>query len=92
MYSICRTSRYRKDLKTIAHDKKLVDEVGNVVALLSENDFPLPEKYQDHHLKGRFAEFRECHVRPNWLLVYKKTKEDLILALIRTGTHSEIFK
>jgi len=92
MYSIYRTSRYRKDLKSIAHEKKLVDEIGNVVALLSENDIPLPEKYQDHQLKGRFAEFRECHVRPNWLLVYKKTKEDLILALIRTGTHSEIFK
>jgi mRNA interferase YafQ len=92
MYSICSTSRYRKDLKSIAYDKKLVDEIGVVVALLSENDFSLPEKYKDHQLKGRFADFRECHVRPNWLLVYKKTKEELILALIRTGTHSELFK
>ena len=92
MYSIYRTSRYRKDLKTIANNKKLVDEIGVVVALLSENDTPLPEKYKDHQLKGRFVEFRECHVRPNWLLVYKKTKDDLILALIRTGTHSELFK
>jgi mRNA interferase YafQ len=92
MYSIYRTSRYRKDLKTIAYNKKLVDEIGVVVALLSENDTPLPEKYNDHQLKGRFVEFRECHIRPNWLLVYKKTKEDLILALIRTGTHSELFK
>jgi len=92
MYSIYRTSRYRKDLKAIAYNKKLVDEIGVAVALLSENDTPLPKKYDDHQLKGRFAEFRECHVRPNWLLVYKKTKEDLILALIRTGTHTELFK
>ncbi|MDR0206759.1 MAG: type II toxin-antitoxin system YafQ family toxin [Bacteroidales bacterium] len=92
MYSIYRTSRYRKDLKIIAYNKKLVDEIGVVVVLLSENDTPLPEKYKDHQLKGRFAEFRECHVRPNWLLVYKKNKEELILALIRTGTHAELFK
>ena len=92
MYSIYRTSKYRKDLKAIAYNKKLVDEIGVVVALLSENDTPLPEKYNDHQLKGRFVEFRECHVRPNWLLVYKKTKEDLILMLICTGTHAKLFK
>jgi mRNA interferase YafQ len=64
MYSIYRTSRYRKDLKRIAFDKKLVDEIGVIVGLLSDNDNPLPQKYSDHQLKGDYAEFRECHVRP----------------------------
>ena len=91
MYSIYRTSRYRKDLKTIAYDKKLIDEIGVIVALLSESDMPLPEKYKDHQLKGNHAEFRECHIRPDWLLIYKKTKKDLVLMLVRTGTHSDLF-
>ena len=91
MYSIYRTSRYRKDLKTIAYDKKLIDEIGVVVDLLSENDTPLLEKYKDHQLKGNYAEFRECHIRPDWLLIYKKTKKELILLLVRTGTHSDLF-
>ena len=91
MYEVAETNQYKKDLKRIASQPKLVKEINAVVRLLSENDIPLPEKYKYHQLRGQFAEFRECHVRPDWLLVYKKTKKELILLLVGTGTHSHIF-
>jgi mRNA interferase YafQ len=61
------------------------------VSLLSVSDTPLPKKYNDHALKGQYATYRECHIRPDWLLIYKKDKTDLILVLVRTGTHSQLF-
>ena len=76
MYEIFRSTRYRKDLKLIAYNKKLVDEIGIVIALLSENDTPLPKEYSDHPLKGKYAGYRECHIRPDWLLVYQKNKNE----------------
>jgi mRNA interferase YafQ len=91
MYEVAETNQYKKDLKRIASKPELVKAINFVVRLLAENDIPLPEKYKDHQLKGKFAEFRECHIYPDWLLVYKKTKKDLILLLIGTGTHSHIF-
>lgn len=53
---------------------------------------PLEEKYRDHALEGEYAGFRECHIQPDWLLVYKIVEERLILVLARTGTHSDVFK
>ena len=91
MYKITTTNRYEKDLKRITPHPELIDEIDTVVSLLSANDIPLPKKYHDHGLKGQYAAYRECHVRPNWLLVYKKDKTDLILVLVRTGTHSQLF-
>jgi mRNA interferase YafQ len=91
MYVIKYTSKYKKDYKRIKSDNTLKKKINEVVRLLSENDIPLPEKYNDHQLKGAFANFRECHIQPDWLLVYKKTQKDLILMLVRTGTHSDLF-
>ncbi|MDR2147883.1 MAG: type II toxin-antitoxin system YafQ family toxin [Tannerella sp.] len=92
MYKVKPTKKFRKDFKRIVSDKKLVDEISVVVDLLSANNNPLPEKYQDHQLKGKYAAYRECHVRPDWLLVYQKNKNELVLLLVRTNTHSEIFE
>jgi mRNA interferase YafQ len=91
MYQIKFTSKYKKDYKRIKTNTLLTQEINEVVFILSKNDAPLPEKYNDHPLKGEFSMFRECHIRPDWLLVYQKTKKDLILMLMRTGTHSHIF-
>ena len=91
MYKVKYTSKFKKDYKRIASDIAIKNDIINVVRLLSENDVPLPPKYKDHQLKGEYTEFRECHVRPDWLLVYKKTKKDLILLLVGTGTHSHLF-
>jgi len=91
MYKVKTTNQYKKDLKRVADNRNLVVEIENVVKLLANNDIPLPQKFRDHSLKGQFAEFRECHIRPDWLLVYKKDKNELVLLLIRTGTHAHIF-
>ena len=62
-----------------------------VIDLLSGSDKPLPEKYNDHKLLGEFAGYRECHIEPDWLLVYKKERRNLVLVLTRTGSHSDLF-
>jgi mRNA interferase YafQ len=91
MYRVRPTKPYKRDLKRISHKPEIIAEIDAVVALLSADDNPLPEKYQDHQLKGKYAAYRECHVRPEWLLVYQKNKNELILLLARTNTHSEVF-
>jgi mRNA interferase YafQ len=91
MYKLTNTNQYKKDLKRIASHPDLVKEINNVVRLLATDDTPLPEQYRDHPLKGKYAGFRECHIRPDWLLVYKKEKNELVLMLVRTGSHSYIF-
>jgi mRNA interferase YafQ len=91
MYQIKFTSKYKKDYRRIKSNTLLTEEINEAVSILSENDAPLPQKYNDLQLKGEFSMFRECHICPDWLLVYQKTKKDLILILMRTGTHSHIF-
>ena len=68
-------------------DVSLLEKV--IDTLLEEN--PLDEKYRDHALVGNYVGFRECHIRPDWLLIYKIEKERLVLTLTRTGSHSELF-
>ena len=92
MYKVTASSQYKKDLKRIASNPELVKEINAVIRLLSADDTPLPAKYKDHQLKGKKSENRECHIRPDWLLVYQKKKKELILLLINTGSHSHIFK
>ena len=55
------------------------------------NEQPLPEKYKDHALTGDWKGFRECHIQPDWLLIYKIQNDSLILTLSRTGSHSDLF-
>jgi mRNA interferase YafQ len=68
-------------------DVSLFDEV---VQLLVEQK-PLPEKYNDHALTGNWAGHRDCHILPDWLLIYRIDDESLILTATRTGTHSDLF-
>ena len=68
-------------------DKTLFEEIVYKLA----NDIPLERKYQDHDLHGDYEGARECHIKPDWLLVYVKTKDELTLILTRTGTHSDLF-
>ncbi|MCQ2395589.1 MAG: type II toxin-antitoxin system YafQ family toxin [Kiritimatiellae bacterium] len=84
------SSRYKKDLKRIANNPKLVSELTGVVATLS-CDIPLDEKYRDHPLNNNWDGFRDCHIRPDVVLIYQKY-EDVIkfLKLERVGSHSEL--
>lgn len=91
MLEIVLSNRFKKDLKLAQNrgfDCSLLNEVVDLLA----NEVPLPEKYRDHDLIGNFSGFRECHIKPNWLLIYKVEKEDLLLMLFRTGTHSDLFR
>ncbi|MCQ2413080.1 MAG: type II toxin-antitoxin system YafQ family toxin [Sphaerochaetaceae bacterium] len=68
-----------------------MDELWSVVKMLEERK-SLPPKYKDHKLKGKYSNQRECHIHPDWLLIYAIDNDKLILTLTRTGTHSDLFK
>ena len=67
-----------------------VEDLDKAVAILASGA-PLPKEYDDHPLSGNYAGYRECHIAPDWLLVYQKNDRTLILLLTRTGTHSDLF-
>jgi mRNA interferase YafQ len=84
------TKRFDKDMKRIAKRKLDVSRMAVVVRTLIEEK-PLAEKHKDHELKGDYAGFRECHITPDWLLIYAIDKGNLILTASRTGSHSDLF-
>ena len=87
-YQIDRTAIFRKDLKKAKKrglDIALLDEVVTAI----QYGETLPEKNQDHALTGNWKGHRECHIQPDWLLVYRIIEDTLILSLVRTGTHSD---
>lgn len=89
-YEVFFTSKFRKDIK-LAHKKgKNIDKLFSVVESIA-NDDKLDARYRDHELSGDFAGFRECHIEPDWLLIYRKDSERIILYLLRTGSHSDLF-
>ncbi|MBD8052018.1 type II toxin-antitoxin system RelE/ParE family toxin [Limnohabitans radicicola] len=84
---------FRKQLKLMIRRGKDEAEIKTVIVLLA-SDEPLPPKYRDHALTGNFTGFRDCHIQPDWLLIYhKQDSEDGrgILRLEATGTHSDLF-
>lgn len=90
MLDVVASNRFKKDLKQIirrGYRIELLDEVVNKLA----GKEPLDEKYRDHALTGDFSKFRECHITPDWLLVYQIREKELVLFLSRTGTHSDLF-
>lgn len=66
-------------------------ELDEVIEMLAAG-VPLPAANRDHSLIGNFSGFRECHIRPDWLLIYRIESSILVLTLTRTGTHSDLFK
>ena len=90
MYKIKPTSKFQKDLKRAEKRGYNLSLLSEVIALLAKG-YPLPEKYLDHPLKGNYKDCRECHITPDWLLVYRKKDDTLFLYLTRTGTHSDLF-
>ena len=90
MLTIKYQAAFKKDYKRIVkrgYDMRLLE---NVIELLA-NQKPLPEKNRDHQLSGDYAGCRECHITPDWLLIYEVADEELILYLTRTGSHSDLF-
>ncbi|NLK20365.1 MAG: type II toxin-antitoxin system YafQ family toxin [Synergistaceae bacterium] len=90
MYAVKPTARFRKDVRLAARRGYNLDLLTEVIKKLSRGEI-LEEKYKDHPLKGNFSGCRECHITPDWLLIYEISDEALILYLTRTGTHSDLF-
>ena len=90
MLTIKYHTSFKRDYKRIVkrgYDVSLLEKVIEILA----NEEELPEKYKDHNLSGDYKGFKECHILPDWLLIYKIENNRLILALSRTGSHSDIF-
>lgn len=89
-YSVSYTGRFKKSLKRCIRRGLDVAEFEKVISLLIEKG-SLPEIYKPHKLVGDYAECWECHIQPDWLLVWKQNNVELTLLLIDTGTHSDLF-
>ena len=90
MLDLVMTTQFRKDLKRINKRGKDLSLLKDVLQTLREEQ-ALEEKYRDHALTGNYIGFKECHIQPDWLLVYAINKEELILTASRTGSHSDLF-
>ena len=90
MLKVVASVKFKKDLKLAikrGYNMTLMDEV---VTSLSNGEI-LPPKYRDHDLSGDYKGCRECHITPDWLLIYEIIEDELVLYLTRTGTHSDLF-
>lgn len=89
-YNIRPTTKFQKDLKRAQRRGYDLSLLTAVVRKLADGE-NLPEKNRDHSLGGDYTGCRECHITPDWLLIYEVYDSDLILYLTRTGTHSDLF-
>lgn len=91
MYKVKFTTTFKKSYKLMKKRGLDINELDKVVDVLRQGK-TLEEKYRDHALTGNFVGFRECHIKPDWLLIYLIENDILTLTLVDTGSHSDIFK
>ena len=84
------TTRFKKDYKRMLKRHMDINLLDDVIRALSRGEV-LPEKNKDHDLTGDWAGYRECHILPDWLLIYHIEDDILVLTLTRTGSHSDLF-
>lgn len=84
------TSRFKKDYKLAIKRGLDIELLDNVIRMLADRQV-LPEEYNDHQLSGNLKDYRECHIQPDWLLMYRIERNILTLTLQRTGSHSDLF-
>lgn len=90
MYAVKPTNKFQKDLKRIEKRGYNISLITDIIKKLANGE-TLPEKNKDHALSGNYSGCRECHITPDWLLIYEIADDALILYLTRTGTHSDLF-
>jgi len=90
MYKIVVSKQFEKDFKLAKKRGLDLTRLETVVNLLASGKV-LPKRYRDHSLSGDYRDFRECHIQPDWLLIYRIEKDELMLFLFRTGSHSDLF-
>ncbi len=91
MLDIQYEATFKRDFKRILKRGLNLQLLEEVITLLAEEQ-KLPSKYKDHALSGVYSGYRECHIQPDWLLIYKIKADVLVLLLTRTGTHSDLFR
>ena len=89
IYEIRQTTRFKKDYRLARKRGADISLLREIIVKLADNEL-LPDKNRDHALSGDWAGFRECHIAPDWLLIYKKDDDILVLTLMRTGSHSDL--
>ena len=89
-YEIKNTTQFKKDYKLARRRGLNMDLLKDVVTRLANGE-PLDPRHKDHPLSGEWSGQRECHIQPDWLLIYRYENDILVLALTRTGTHSDLF-
>ena len=89
-YTVKWSARFKKQYKQMIRRGEDIGLLDDVIRLLAAGE-TLPEEYHDHILIGDYAGFHECHIRPDWLLIYLYDDEVLVLTLFRTGSHSDLF-
>lgn len=89
-YEIARTTQFKKDFKLAKKRGLDISLLKEVVTKLANGETLLPE-HHDHGLSGNWSGHRECHIQPDWLLIYRIENDVLVLSLTRTGTHSDLF-
>ena len=90
MYNLRFTNRIQRNIKLMKKRGKDLKKLKTVLNLLQQG-IELPAKYKDHTLTGNYIGCRECHIEPDWLLVYEIINEELIILLLTTGSHSDLF-
>ena len=91
MLEVVFKSKFKKDLKKLKSSNRNEDELLSIIAKLANGE-DLEPKYRDHALIGNYVGCRECHITPDWLLIYQVKETELSLILMRTGSHSELFR
>jgi mRNA interferase YafQ len=89
--TVSRTAQFKKDVKLARKRGKDLDKLKALLDLLIAGD-ELPVRYKDHPLRGNFTGSRDCHIEPDWLLIYTLAENGSHLRLERTGTHSDLFR
>ncbi len=89
-FAILWTKQFRKDYKAAIKRNLSIESLDKVIRVLSKGE-ALDPKFKDHPLSGNWKSYRECHIAPDWLLIYKIENKRLLLVLARTGTHSDLF-
>jgi mRNA interferase YafQ len=90
MYEISRSTRFKRDIKRSQKQNKDINKLKAVLDFLIEGK-ELPAKNKDHFLSGNWSGYRECHIEPDWLLIYRVNENEKLLELVRLGSHSDLF-
>lgn len=85
------TSKFKRDLKLAKRRNKDIPSLQSIMRKI-EHEKPLDQRFKDHPLSGKWVGFRELHVEPDWLLIYKLIPHEKVVIFVRTGTHSDLFR